>query len=414
MNKNELISVLESTSAFIEKDKKHKLERRNIGGEFNLFEVLGINSKEVLHSKFIAELLNTNGKHGMKDVFLNEFLKIKGIFKNFDTLNSCAFTERYVGEMYHDDSNSEGGRIDILVESPKEMIVIENKIYASDEENQLVRYHNYCKSTDKNFRLIYLTLNGSAPSDYSKRELKDNSDYLCLSYKDDILKWLNECIKLVYDKPYIRENLNQYIETIKQLTYQDMDKEAQEKLFEQIAKPEKIESYIELKNMWGYFQSYVIEKNLKPALENLASKYELKLFIDDAFLHSEDKETEFYFWKNDWEKLSISFRTENKNWSNFYVSLSYRKGVDADKVLKHRINCFTDEPTENCPYGWKYLEEKYLNWNDNSLLDILNGEYVKYIEVCLTEVLSAIKVDNNVYLRRNFGIGGNNNQNTNI
>lgn len=41
----------------------------------------------------------------------------------------------------------------------------------------------------------------------------------------------------MYDKPYVRENLNQYIETIKQLTHQVMDKITQEKLFEQIAKP---------------------------------------------------------------------------------------------------------------------------------------------------------------------------------
>lgn len=157
---------------------------KNVIVEVSLFffEVLGLNSKEVLHSKFIAELLNANGKHRMKNTFLNEFLKIEGVFKDFDTLNSCAFTERYVGETYHDDINSEGGRIDIVIESPKEIIVIENKIYASDEENQLVRYHNYCKSTNKQFRLIYLTLNGSAPSDYSKGKLKDKDDYLCLSY----------------------------------------------------------------------------------------------------------------------------------------------------------------------------------------------------------------------------------------
>lgn len=166
--------------------------------------------------------------------------------------------------------------------------------------------------------------------------------------------------------------------------------------------------------MWGYFQSYVIEKNLKPALEILASKYELKLFVDDAFLNSEDKETEFYFWKDNWDQLAISFRTDYKNWSNFYVSLRYRKNVVTIKELRHKLTCFDGEPTENCPYGWKYLEEKYLNWNDNIILDILNGECAKYIEECLIEILTAIKEDNNVYLKSTIGIGGNNNQDVKI
>lgn len=37
MNENELISILETTYTFIEKDKKRKLEKRNSGGEFIFF-----------------------------------------------------------------------------------------------------------------------------------------------------------------------------------------------------------------------------------------------------------------------------------------------------------------------------------------------------------------------------------------
>jgi len=38
---------------------------------------------------------------------------------------------------------TKGGRIDIYIESNNKYIFIENKIYAEDQENQLLRYRNY-------------------------------------------------------------------------------------------------------------------------------------------------------------------------------------------------------------------------------------------------------------------------------
>jgi len=41
------------------------------GERFNLFSILGMESDEVsTHSRFLAELLNKNGSHGQKDIFL--------------------------------------------------------------------------------------------------------------------------------------------------------------------------------------------------------------------------------------------------------------------------------------------------------------------------------------------------------
>ena len=42
---------------------------------FNAFQILRLNDKEVMHSRFIKSLLNPNENHGFKDGFLKLFLK---------------------------------------------------------------------------------------------------------------------------------------------------------------------------------------------------------------------------------------------------------------------------------------------------------------------------------------------------
>jgi hypothetical protein len=44
------------------------------GGRFNMFRVVGVNHYENTHSGIIAEFLNPNGSHGLKDKFLREFI----------------------------------------------------------------------------------------------------------------------------------------------------------------------------------------------------------------------------------------------------------------------------------------------------------------------------------------------------
>ena len=61
-------------------------------------------------------------------------------------------------------TEEEGGRLDIICQDRNSnKIIIENKIHAPDQINQLLRYHNY----DKNATLIYLNLYGGEPTELS-------------------------------------------------------------------------------------------------------------------------------------------------------------------------------------------------------------------------------------------------------
>jgi hypothetical protein len=133
--------------------------------------------------------------------------------------------EKYIGKK--DDKEKTGGRIDIFLEDESHnMICIENKIHAGDQEFQIKRYCSY--KTVKN-TVYYLTLSGEEPSEYSREELNSDENYILISYKEHIHDWLELCLKEVVNFTNLRETINQYILLIKKLTY-TLNKEQQAEL----------------------------------------------------------------------------------------------------------------------------------------------------------------------------------------
>jgi hypothetical protein len=212
---------LEALLAKIEGINKKYEEKYNISGEkFNIFNILKITSDEISHSRIISSLLNPRGTHGKRDVFLKYFLNITGI-ESFVSENAVVETEKFIG--YKTKENDSGGRIDIIITNEKNyQIIIENKIYAGDQYNQLLRYSEY----NPNAHLLYLTLFGNEASEYSVGKMNDIK-YSQISYNNHIIEWLELCKKEAIDNPILRETLTQYIILIKQLTGQARSKEMQ-------------------------------------------------------------------------------------------------------------------------------------------------------------------------------------------
>ncbi len=111
---------------------------------FNIFSVLHKDHDERrLHSRFLAALLNPAGSHKMNDKFLSIFLNIIGLYE-IDMNNSNIYPK--------ESDKSENSNIDILIidKKSKNAIVIENKIFAGDSNNenggQLERYYNHVKT----------------------------------------------------------------------------------------------------------------------------------------------------------------------------------------------------------------------------------------------------------------------------
>lgn len=198
------------------------------GEKFNVFSIMGMESDEVrTHSAILGELLNPNGSHSLGskplELFMNQILQ-KDNFLTFDCESLICQKEIYIGRINED--KSEGGRVDLIIfDKFGCKIVIENKIYAPEQKNQLSRY--YLKYP--NAKILYLTLNGGESKE------KIYFDYHRISYEDHILKWIEACAKEAFDKPMVREVLNQYAYLIRGLTNQSTN-EAMSKEIVQVIK----------------------------------------------------------------------------------------------------------------------------------------------------------------------------------
>ena len=258
-------SLIEKTRQITD---KHEEIARLKGENFNVFNILDKRTDEVrTHSAMITELLNPNGSHDLKDAFLGFFIDV--INHNLNTKeniydktnrsiskNNLAATEVFAEYHIGGIKEANGGQIDILLLNDDFVICIENKINAGDQDHQLVRYHNYIKEQNKKqSTLFYLTLEGNIASElstqYSDQDnknilLKDEEDYHCLSYRSDILRWLEKCYHYSIELPVLRESIKQYINLIKSLTNQltsnKMKEEINQAILSDIKSAENIKS----------------------------------------------------------------------------------------------------------------------------------------------------------------------------
>ncbi|MCH3697110.1 PD-(D/E)XK nuclease family protein [Campylobacter lari] len=211
--KNFIEELLRVNNKFEENTKKGM-------SDINIFEALGVEYKENYHSKFIAYLIDPHGDH-YQEFFANKFLKKLERYtkaKKFKNLTAhdieIVETEACV---------KDNRRIDILISlKDKRYIIIENKLYAKDQPNQLKDYVKHIKEKVKNIDdfhenilTIYLHKNeDTEPSKYSlgtKNGFKINDDliydsndkkmsfYLKMDYKW-IKEWINACIGVCENK----------------------------------------------------------------------------------------------------------------------------------------------------------------------------------------------------------------------
>ena len=212
--------LLDKILKLVEKDRRLQAQRIKDGDTFNVFSILGLQSYEVrTHSAFIGELLSPTGSHGCNDKLLAAFLKSVPALADFvfNTKNAEVTLEASIGTT--NKTMTEGGRIDLLIKSGNKVIVIENKIYADDQPNQMKRYQNFCQQYD-DYRLLYLNLDGIEPSEDSIVDMVLDEDYHIISYFGDILYWLEQCKKVCKNRMLVLSSIVQYSNLIKELTNQ--------------------------------------------------------------------------------------------------------------------------------------------------------------------------------------------------
>jgi hypothetical protein len=232
----QFVHILSVTSGILEHQKEREIL---LGEKFNIFSILKVERKEnATHSAFLSELLKPNGSHLKGSIFLSLFLKVIGD-ETIDINSVKVKTEHVIGKV--DRENETGGRIDIFIfDIHGVSISIENKIDANDQLAQIKRYYKFNKSKNTVF---YLTKMGVSPTDKSKGGLVVGQDFHNISYKTEIIEWLQLCLKECFDTPVLRETIKQYLIVVKKIT-NTMENKGQNELSDLILKNLKESSFI--------------------------------------------------------------------------------------------------------------------------------------------------------------------------
>jgi hypothetical protein len=362
-------------------------ERNRKGENYNLFSILNIERYELKHSALIANLLDPKGSHGCGDAFLRAFFEIalKGTAYPFESSTPLdSRTEHYTGPIAGDT----GGRIDILVKSSHYGLIIENKIYAGDQDKQLIRYDNYGKEIfgADGYLLVYLTLYGyDASKESTATKSAEEVGYLRLSYAEDILRWLEQCARLAYDKPLVRESLNQYIRTIKQLTYQDMNEENIQTIIDlAVDHPEVVATLSSKRDAiaQGIRKKYIFDK-LKEYADQKGWLY------DDSESSYNEEEPKIRFRKEGWDgSIIISADSENKK-SNYGWWMNLWIGIDSKEAGAKKLACLEKQSPEY-PMGWEYLTTP--NWYSAENFPAMKTSVAEEIISKLNEIIEELGI----------------------
>lgn len=364
--------------------------------QFNLFSVLRSNSDEVrLHSRFLGEILNPQGTHGFNNLFLDEFLKHLKISPELSK-DALVMTEYK--------------NIDIFIKINDIAIIIENKIYAVDQDNQLSRYYESILAEGyKYIYIIYLTLDGANPSSQSIDKLKssylDSNQFVCLSYKTDVYSWIEKCLSHSVREPALRESFSQYLELIEKLTSKLRSEKYMEELKNSLTKDNNLVNFIDLQQ--AYNEVIIdLQVDLWKRIQKTSSEL-LGIEWKGSIANSEDKYSAI---KN------FSEGRKGSNYFGIYYELgddSYHLGVEMqgdgiifgircfkeEKLTKYNeiVNIFDTEPEfkglRTCKWPfYRYVEPKiyYRNLTQADLVILSSQNKRQEIAKDISEKLSVI------------------------
>lgn len=322
----------------------------SLKSDFNVFDLIINPYDEVhLHSRMIYSILT---ERKFQKQFLMSFLNSIDVslpedfsfsdFKNISVEKEKAFSN---------------GRVDLFISFKIKNIyyniLIENKLLACDQPEQINRYLSYMNSfPNANNYVCYLTLDGSAPSEDST---KRSDEIKLISYDSEIMNWIEECIKIASREPGVREVLIQYSSLLERLTGKDVD------------------FIMELKEyLLKDPENFISANSMIPALNDAKAELQLRFWTK----LEESLDLMFEKFSNiNYKKMNINkelgnlhqFYTKSKV-NSLYKSRSsgcygINYSLDATKYIGDVLFRVEYNKSDGVFYGLKKLEEKKLDEN---------------------------------------------------
>ena len=358
-----------------------KLEIKKLRGnnDYNLFlALLDINDEVRLHSRFIYSLLDPNSSHYQKELFLELFIKACGLEDfGLDPQSAKAYKE------YEN--------IDIYITDGAKHIILENKINAGDQEAQIKRYiETIQKENDGEAEIyvLFLSLQGREPSDYSLSGLKikggkileKNGDevakFKAVSYKKEIMAWLDSCLDEAGNLANLAAVISQYKNVIEKIYgfYKgvEMDTEEISKII--------LENYNLVDEIRNRYFDMTNANRLNKFMSNVKTELEKRLSQEWCV---ETKEADasrcfapIFFYKHSWGNgrvLTFALEFDNRNFLNPYIGLTY----DTKRIKKEYVDNIKIESLSNeWKVGERFARYKMLN-KAQFLREIIINKYTE-------------------------------------
>lgn len=222
---------------------EYEEEKRKQGLDNNIFTLMEIERRELkTHEYMILAIL----RH--RTELVKQFMECMELPKSFQN------ESWNIEKEHHIVTKGKLGRIDLFFTSKPKMrtkkkkcVVVELKIDAGDQNNQLKRYKDYViekgyAENGNEYKIIYLTLDGKEPSEQSCRGSKKN--ILLRSFEEHILLWLESCIEICQEYGDDVSFIQQYQILVKKLT---SGEQMEDKVTELIKGSEELRKCIEIK-----------------------------------------------------------------------------------------------------------------------------------------------------------------------
>ncbi len=374
----------ERVKGFLEQAEKHKRRGNN---DFNPYLQMWSESNEVkLHSSLISGFLDPRNNHYQGDVFLETFLE-------------CVRSKEWFGSTSNARVYKEYKNIDVYITNGERHIIVENKIWAGDQDRQIERYIEIMakeQSKDSNddmessetessesetpqeqsasydnIAVLYLAPDERKPSKDSLGKWEIQGDYLvdrqgnqvrfkAITYKNEILKWIENsqakvgCITHLNSALYFYKDVVQIVTKTKENTMSvakfltdkkdNTMQENMEIVFEIIKNKDKIiESYCEV----------IIEKHR----EQIESKgFEIVKTSKNKKMGS--------WGKND---LSYPFMIKPKDCGKYYFAFCVEHYIQKEKYNCYGVRIFEQDLNDNLDDNISskiidYLNVKFVWW----------------------------------------------------
>lgn len=362
------------------KEIQEKMELKKLRGlnDFNIFTTLLSAYDEVrVHSKFIHALLDIKGEHYQKELFLELFIK------------SCGL-EDFELDVKNTVTTKEDDYIDLYLTDGKKHIIIENKIYASDQEHQIKNYiekvvNKNSEITGEDICVIYLTLEKERNVPYNNSlenfALKDGFlkyqnggklaelgaiRYESIHYNKEIMDWLNVCLYEVSNLTNLQVLITQYKNTIELLygNYKGVEMELEELVEEnfEIAK-EIYEKFNTIRNKLIAEFFILIVKKLKHDGWHIEEKDNIIYMREEKRIQMQDKCYLYYKFKLFDIKNFYASIVLNNSTKNINAKTIKNKVMETKKDLKWHKQGNIEE------FDWWWI---YGSKNNDFVLDFIN------------------------------------------